>query len=123
MKSNKANLFNKVKLTKPVKSLFDLSHDVKLSCNMGELIPILAEEVLPGDSYRISSEALVRFAPLIAPIMHKVNFYVHYYFVPNRILWPGWENFITNTKVGDARLFYFLFTFCSKGRSSYYAYC
>jgi len=102
MKSNKANLFNKVKLTKPVKSLFDLSHDVKLSCNMGELIPILAEEVLPGDSYKISSEALVRFAPLIAPIMHKVNFYVHYYFVPNRILWPGWENFITNTKVGDA---------------------
>ena len=57
MKSNKANLFNKVKLTKPVKSLFDLSHDVKLSCNMGELIPILAEEVLPGDSYKISSEA------------------------------------------------------------------
>ena len=41
MKSNKANLFNKVKLTKPVKSLFDLSHDVKLSCNMGEIMLLI----------------------------------------------------------------------------------
>ena len=99
MKSSQANLFTKIKLSKPPSSLFDLSHDVKLSCNMGELIPILAQEALPGDKFHLGSEALVRFAPMIAPIMHKVDLYVHYYFVPNRILWQDWDKFITNTKL------------------------
>lgn len=42
-------------------------------------------------------EALVRFAPMIAPIMHRVDVYHHTFFIPNRLLWPGWDDFITNT--------------------------
>jgi len=94
------NLFNSIKLTKPGKSMFDLSHDVKLSCNMGELIPILCEEVVPTDNFRISCESLVRLAPMVAPMMHRCDVTMHYFFVPNRILWPNWEKYITNTKVG-----------------------
>lgn len=93
----KPNLFNSVKMVKPKKSLFDLSHDVKQSQNFGELVPILVQETVPGDSYKIGCEALVRFAPLIAPIMHQVDVSMHYFFVPNRIVWPNWEKAISDT--------------------------
>lgn len=94
------NLLNSIQLTRPKKNMFDLSHDVKLSCNMGELIPVMCEEVIPTDHFKISCESLIRFAPMVAPIMHRVDVSIHYFFVPNRILWEHWEKFITNTKVG-----------------------
>lgn len=95
----KPNLFNSIKLTKPKKNVFDLSHDVKLSLNMGELVPILAMECIPGDKFNLSCESLLRFAPLVSPVMHRMDVTMHYFFVPNRILWPNWEKFITNTEV------------------------
>jgi hypothetical protein len=63
---------------------------------MGNLIPVLCQETLPGDSFQIGAEALVRFAPLLAPIMHRVDVTLHYFFVPNRLLWDNWEKFITD---------------------------
>lgn len=92
----KQNFLNSIKVSAPKKSAFDLSHDVKLSCNMGELIPTLAMECIPGDKFHISNESLLRFQPLIAPMMHRVNVYMHYFFVPNRILWSNWETWVTN---------------------------
>jgi hypothetical protein len=73
-----------------------LSHGVKLSCNMGQLIPFVCEEVLPGDTWKMSTESLVRFAPLVAPIMANVQVYTHFFFVPNRLIWDNWEKFITS---------------------------
>lgn len=75
--------------------MFDLTHDVKLSFNMGELIPILALDCLPGDKFDISCESLLRFAPLVSPVMHRMDVTMHYFFVPNRLVWPNWEDFIT----------------------------
>ena len=95
------NLFNTVKLTKEKKNLFDLSHDVKLSCNMGNLVPIMLLECIPGDTHQISCESLLRFAPLVTPVMHRFDITMHYFFVPNRLVWPNWEKFITNTKLED----------------------
>lgn len=91
------NLFNSVKMTNLQRNMFDLSHDVKLSCNMGKLIPIMALECIPGDKHTIGCESLVRFAPLVAPVMHRFDVTMHYFFVPNRIVWESWEKFITNT--------------------------
>jgi len=91
------NLFNSIKLQKPKLNSFDLSHDVKLSASMGNLTPILTLECVPGDKFNLSCESLIRFAPLIAPVMHRMDVTMHYFFVPNRILWSNWENFITNT--------------------------
>lgn len=92
----KNNLLNSIKLTRPKNNVFDLSHDVKLSCNLGELIPILNLECVPGDKFNLSCESLIRFAPLVSPMMHRVDVTMHYFFVPNRILWPNWEKFIVN---------------------------
>jgi len=94
------NLFNSIKLTKPKSNSFDLSHDVKLSTKMGQLTPILTLECVPGDKFTLGCESLVRFAPLIAPVMHRMDVSMHYFFVPNRILWPNWEKFITDANSG-----------------------
>jgi len=94
------NLFNSVKMTKPKKNVFDLTHDVKLSANMGELTPILTLECVPGDKFDLSCESMIRFAPMIAPVMHRMDVTMHYFFVPNRILWDNWEPFITNANSG-----------------------
>jgi len=94
------NLFNSIQLKKPKKNTFDLTHDVKLSGKMGELLPIMAMETVPGDKFDIGAQSLIRFAPLIAPIMHRLDVSIHYFFVPNRILWDNWQDFITNKPTG-----------------------
>ena len=76
--------------------MFDLSHDVKLSAKMGNLTPILVQEAIPGDKFNISCESLIRFAPLVSPVMHRMDVTMHYFFVPNRILWDNWEKFIVD---------------------------
>lgn len=98
-----ANIFQKILLKKPKYSKFDLSFDHKLSLKMGYMTPTYCQEVLPGDRYRISSEAMFRLAPMVAPIMHKVDIYSYYYFVPNRIIWPGWESFISPPNADSVR--------------------
>ncbi len=90
------NLFNSVLVKKPKTNVFDLTHDVKLTGNMGELIPVCLLEAVPGDQFTLGSEIYGKMAPMFAPIMHRVDVTCHYFFVPNRILWPNWEKFITN---------------------------
>lgn len=67
---------------------------------MGYLTPILVADCLPGDKWSIRTSQLIRFAPLVAPLMHQVSVYTHFFFVPNRILWPNWEGFITGGEDG-----------------------
>lgn len=97
-----AKIFDRVKLTKPRKNSFDLSHERKMTLNPGDLVPCLVQEVIPGDKFRVRQEHLVRFQALMAPIMHRVNVYTHYFFVPNRIIWNEWEDFITGGDDGLA---------------------
>ena len=92
----KPNIFNSVQVSKPKKNVFDLTHDVKMSGKMGRLLPVLVQECVPGDSWQIGCDSLIRFAPLIAPVMHRIDVSVHYFFVPNRILWDNWEKFIVD---------------------------
>lgn len=89
------NIFNSVMLPKVDTNRFDLSHDVKLSFKMGQLIPTCVMDCIPGDKVSISTENMLRFAPLISPVMHKVRVTTHYFFVPNRLLWSEWEKWIT----------------------------
>lgn len=89
------NIFNTIALNKPKGNLFDLTHDVKLSLRMGDLVPILCMDCIPGDRIKLGAENVMRMAPMIAPLMHRVDVFCHYFFVPNRILWGQWEQFIT----------------------------
>ena len=69
---------------------------------MGDLIPIMCQEVLPGDHFKCSAEIFCRFQPMLAPMFHRVNVTVHFFFVPNRILWKNWETFITGGPDGTS---------------------
>lgn len=89
------SIFSKVNLRKPKRSTFNLSCDRKLTFSMGKLVPIHVQEIVPGDKFRMSTQQMIRLAPMIAPVMHEVNVYIHHFFVPNRLVWPDWEDFIT----------------------------
>ena len=89
------SIFSKVAMPRPQHNTFDLSHSRKFSMSIGKITPISLMECVPGDSFNIKTTQLLRFAPLIAPIMHESSVYCHFFFVPNRILWSSWEEYIT----------------------------
>lgn len=90
-----SSIFSSVPRAKIPRSNFNLSHEVKLTCEIGKLVPFLCREVVPGDKWRVNSQFLCRFAPMLAPIMHNVNLYTHFFFVPNRLIYSDWESYIT----------------------------
>lgn len=92
---SKRNVYSHVGGLNPGRTVFDLSYEKKLTCDMAQLIPVMCDEVVPGDIFKIGAQAVIRFQPLVAPILHEVNMYVHYFFVPYRLLWEDWEDFIS----------------------------
>lgn len=95
------NLLTRVKLRKPKPSSFDLSFTNTLTSKFGTLVPFLVQEVLPGDKYKVGVSHLIRMAPTLAPLMTDVNVFMHYFFVPNRLVWDEWEDFITRGAQGN----------------------
>lgn len=80
---------------------FSLSYQRLLSCRMGQLIPIGLTEVLPNDTIQHATTGLVRCAPLVSPVMARCDVRIHHFYVPTRILWENWENFITGGPDGN----------------------
>lgn len=107
-------MFQNVKNVRPPLSSFNLSYRNCFTADMGYLYPVMVDEMLPGDVWDISNQAVMRCMPMVAPIVHEVNMFVHYFFVPNRLTWPkvmsgsppemtdGWELFITTGEDGTA---------------------
>lgn len=77
------------------RSKHNLSHTHLTTMNMGQLVPISCQEVLAGDTFRMSSSALVRVTPLVNPLMHPVKVRIASFFVPNRLTWPQFYDFLT----------------------------
>lgn len=96
---NEANIFQKVKLWKPRHSTHDLSYINKFTLDFGNLVPCYIEPVVPGDKFRIDTAYFLRFQPLIAPIMDNVDMYVHYFYVPERLVWDGFGDWIKGFSV------------------------
>ena len=103
-----SKIFSRADGLKPGKSFFKgLSHSKTFTCDMGQDIPILYLECYPGDVMKIGSEVVVRFMPMVAPILHEVNVIENYFFVPYRLLSDenfDWDTFITGGKDGDGKL-------------------
>lgn len=77
------------------RSKFSLSHYKLFTCDLGELIPCGMFEVLPGDTIQQATSLLVRCTAMLSPVMHPVHVRIHHWFVPYRLIWNDWENFIT----------------------------
>ena len=72
---------------------FDRSHVYKTTFNSGKLIPVFVDEVLPGDTTRMSVNYFARLATPIKPIMDNIYLDWFFFFVPNRLVWEHWQNF------------------------------
>lgn len=72
---------------------FDRSHVYKTTFDSGRLIPVFIDEVLPGDTTRMSVNYFARLATPIKPIMDNIYLDWFFFFVPNRLVWEHWQNF------------------------------
>lgn len=72
---------------------FDRSHVYKTTFDSGKLIPVFIDEVLPGDTIRMSVNYFARLATPIKPIMDNIYLDWFFFFVPNRLVWEHWQNF------------------------------
>lgn len=77
------------------RSKFSLSHYRLFSGRMGYMMPIGITECLPGDTFQQATSVFLRCSPLVTPVMHPVHVTVHHWFIPTRLLWDKWEDFIT----------------------------
>lgn len=96
------SIFSQIQKTRVPSNIFNMSHDRKYSMDMGLLVPNLVMDVVPGDKITVNASSMLRFAPMLAPIMHRVTLYQHFFFVPNRLLWNKWEEFITGGVDGES---------------------
>ncbi len=83
------------------RAVFNLTHRHDLSCKAGDLVPVMFEEVLPGDTWRFSSSVLTRMMPMVRPTLSRFRQVWHFFFVPSRLLLDKWEDFITGGKNRD----------------------
>lgn len=100
-KGYRNTLFTSVKTPRVPLNRFDLSFDRIGTYKMGKLYPIICKEMLPGDRFRVRTDSLVRTMPLSSPAFGRLRMYIHYFFVPNRLVWDNWEDFITGGESGE----------------------
>ena len=91
--SNDRFAVNPTRLSKIQRSKFDMSHTVKTTFNVGELVPFDVMEVLPGDTFNVETNTLTRLQTLITPMMDDLYLDTYYFFVPNRLVWEHWKEF------------------------------
>lgn len=88
-------------------SRFRLSHDLKTTMKFDYLYPVYCEELNPGDHFHINLNTFARLNPTVAPIMDRCKISFYAFFVPNRILWNHWTNFVgAEEKQGDRTDYY-----------------
>ncbi len=75
------------------RSIMDRSSGHKTSFNVGDLVPLYVDEVLPGDSVKIITSKVVRLQTLLTPIMDNMYLDTYWFFVPNRLCWDHWKEF------------------------------
>lgn len=77
------------------RSQFNRSHGLKTTFDANRLVPILVDEVYPGDTFTMSLNGFCRiFSPLEAPVMDNIELETFFFFVPNRLLWDNWARFL-----------------------------
>jgi hypothetical protein len=81
---------------------FSLSHYFSFTCDMGYMIPINWEEVIPGDMVQLKTSALVRVSPMLAPLMTPVRVRISHWYVPYRLIWEDAEDFFTGGEDGTS---------------------
>lgn len=93
MNRNTESHFAQLPVAEIQRSTFDRSASYKSSFNAGRLIPFYVEEVLPGDTFDITTSKIVRSQTMLTPVMDNMYLDTYYFFVPNRLVWDHWREF------------------------------
>ncbi len=79
---------------KGMKSTFDLSEGLKTCIDFDKLYPVYWEELSPGDHFEVDIASVCRLMPTVAPVMDNVKLKFFAFWVPNRLLWKHFLNFM-----------------------------
>lgn len=90
--------FTNIPSAETPRSTFDMSHPWKGTMDSNLIVPCLTMEVLPGDTFAVKSTAFMRMATPLKPIMDSITADIHYFFVPNRLVWDNWKYFMGERK-------------------------
>lgn len=89
-----SNRFAEVPKANISRSTFNRSHGLKTTFDSGLLVPIYVDEALPGDTFTMSMNGFIRMSTPLHPVMDNLYADTHFWFVPNRLLWSAWPNFM-----------------------------
>lgn len=90
------------KIRMPGRSFYDRTHDVKGPIDFGLMYPVLHEEIMPGDTFSLTSELLFRMQPMIRPIMHEMTCYLRVFFVRDWTIMENFEEMISMGPDGES---------------------
>ena len=91
--SHASHTFSRAPQATIPRSKFNRSHGVKTTFNEGFLVPVLVDEILPGDTFNLKMHAFARMATPIFPIMDNLYLESFFFAVPYRLVWDNWEKF------------------------------
>lgn len=94
MSINLNSQFASVPVLNHSRSTYDMSCNIKTSFNVGDVVPFFCTEVLPGDTWKLDTNKVLRMPPLVTAPMDNLYLDTYYFFVPNRILWEHWRDFL-----------------------------
>lgn len=93
MNRNTEAYFSELPRVEVGRSIFDRSHEHLLSGNVGDLIPIYWDEVLPGDTFQMRTSCVIRLQTLLSPVFSNLYADIYYFFVPMRLTWDSTKEF------------------------------
>lgn len=96
------SIFTDVFVKKPKRSKQVLDHPYISTTDFGKIIPVLLEDLIPGDIFKCKSAMQLKLLPTLAPLMTGIEVRIDYFFVPNRLIWNEWEDFITGGENGTS---------------------
>ena len=76
------------------RSSFDCQSTHKTTFDAGFLVPVYVDEMLPGDTFRLNMTAFARLSTPIFPVMDNMHLDSFFFFVPNRLIWNNWRQFM-----------------------------
>ena len=70
------------------------AHDHKKTFNTGEIVPIYVDDLVPGTTVQMKMSEVVRMMTPITPVMDNAFMDIMFFFVPYRLVWDHWINFM-----------------------------
>ena len=94
MNRNNERHFNQIPEMKASRTRFNRDQTILTTFDSGKLIPFYVDEVLPGDTFNVSTAAIIRMSTPKYPVMDDAFIDLYYFYCPNRILWDNFKQFM-----------------------------